>query len=240
MDDKPAIATQIQEAIADTAWKVHATEDVATAVNFCVEHSIDIVLASLSLPKDGAYLLYQNLRGFSKTSPVPILGLCVKTATTERTRAQQTGFAACVTKPIEPAEVKAKICRILKLETAYKYYTQRESVLALKIPKKFDEGVSDEISANMNGQLTATVEAGNDKLVLDLTEVESLSLRIIELIVSTMEACSKLSLNCAVVGSDKVKGECRNYTESQTWLFAGTFEEAVSKLKESRLQEAKS
>jgi len=55
---------------------------------------VDVVLASLSLPNDGANMLFQNLRGLARTASIPVMGMCVRTATAEQERAQQAGFAA--------------------------------------------------------------------------------------------------------------------------------------------------
>ncbi len=54
-----------------------------------MENGVDVVLASLSLPNDGAFMLVQNLRGYANTASIPVLGMCVRTATAEQARAQQ-------------------------------------------------------------------------------------------------------------------------------------------------------
>ena len=120
VDDKPAIPEQIRAGLANTAWQVSHADQPGQALDCCMKQEVDIVLASLLLPKDGAYMLFQNLRGYGQTAAIPVFGLCVKTATAEQARALQTGFAGIITKPIEPEELEAKICRALKLETSYK------------------------------------------------------------------------------------------------------------------------
>jgi CheY-like chemotaxis protein len=176
-------------------------------------------------------MLFQNLRDYANTASIPVLGMCVRTAAAEQTRAQQSGFAGVITKPIDAAELKSKVCRILALETSYKYFQQRDGALVLILPKDFHPGVAQEVSKYLEGQLVDTVDAGGDKLIIDLNSVETASLPIIELALSAIQAASKLSLRCAVVGSKATKNQCLSYAETQTWLFADTFEQALALLK---------
>ncbi len=231
VDDKPAISAQIKAGLADTPWVVASADQPGQALDCCMKQPVDIVLVSLSLPNDGAYVFFQNLRGFAATSTIPVFGMCVKTSTSDQARAQQAGFGGVVTKPIDAAELKARVTRTLKLETSYKYFQQRESALVLTLPKEVDQGVGHEVTTRLKEQLAATVDAGSDKLIIDLSGTEKATLPVIELVLSAIQACSELSLKCAVVGSEIIKGECRGFEETHSWLFAGSFDEAVALLK---------
>ncbi|MGA2175403.1 MAG: response regulator [Verrucomicrobiota bacterium] len=231
VDDKPAIPEQIRAALADTPWKVTGADQPGQAIDNCMENGVDLVLASLSLPNDGAFVLFQNLRGCANTASIPILAMCVRTAAAEQARAQQSGFAGVITKPIDRIELKAKVCRTLGLETSYKYFQQRNGALALLLPKDFHPGMAHEVSTHLDGQLAGTVDAGGDKLIIDLNAVETASLPVVELVLSAIQAASKLSLRYAVVGSAAIKNQCHSYEETQSWLFADNFEQALALLK---------
>lgn len=232
VDDKPAIPAQVSAGLADTPWKVTSAEQPGQALDHCLKNGADTVLASLSLPNDGAFMLYQNLRSHANTASIPVLGMSVRTAAAEQARAEQTGFAGVITKPIDPAELKAKVCRALALETSYKYFQQRDGTLALMLPKDFHPGVAKEVLTHLEGHLISTVDAGGDKLIIDLNSMETVSLPVIELVLSAIRAASKLSLRCAMVGSEVIKSQCHSRVEeTQAWLFAGTFEQALALLK---------
>jgi two-component system cell cycle response regulator len=231
VDDKPAIPAQVSAGLADTPWKVTSADQPGQALDHCLENGVDLVLASLSLPNDGAFMLYQNMRSYAHTASIPVLGMCVRTAAAEQTRAQQIGFAGVINKPIDPVELKTKVGRTLALETSYKYFQQRDGTLALLLPKDFHVGVAQEVSAHLEDQLVGTVDAGGDKLIIDLNSVETASLPVVELVLSAIQAATKLSLRCAVVGSEATKNQCRSFAETQSWLFAGTFEQALDLLK---------
>jgi two-component system cell cycle response regulator len=231
VDDKPAIAAQIKTALEGTPWKVSSFDQPGQALDACMEKGCDVVLASLSLPKDGAYMLFQNLKSYANTSTVPVFGLSVKTATQEHTRAQQTGFAGVIMKPIEADELKIKIARACRLETSYKYFVQGEGMMTLKLPKDFGPSVAQEVSIRLNDQLAATVDAGGDKLIIDICEISNATLPVVQLVHSAVEACGKLSLRHAVIGTDTIRAECKSYEETQSWTFARDAAEALTLLK---------
>jgi two-component system cell cycle response regulator len=119
VDDKPAIPDEIRAGLADTPWKVTTADQPGQALDDCRKNGVDVVLASLSMPNDQAFTLFQNLRCCANTASIPVLGMSARTAAAEQARAQQTGFAFVITKPIDPAELKAKVCHTLGLETSH-------------------------------------------------------------------------------------------------------------------------
>ena len=136
-----------------------------------------------------------------------------------------------MTKPIDPTELKERVCRTLRLETAYKYFQQRNGVMALMLPNEFHSGVANDVSANLDNKLAETVDAGGNKLIIELNSVEVASLPIIKLVISAMEAATRLSLRHAVVCSEEIKVQCRKFEDSQSWVFASSFEQALALLK---------
>ena len=231
VDDKPAIAEQIRAGLAGTTWKVTGAGHPAPALDLCLEQTVDIALASLSLPKDGAQLLLQNLRGYARTSSIPILGLCVKTAATDQGRFSEAGFAGIVTKPIDCEDLKTKVARALKLETSYKYLQQREGALVFRLARECNPEIAEAVASDLKNQLTAMVDAGGDKLIVDLSELDDPTHPVIKLVLSVVRAARDLSIRHALAGSEAVRAKCRVYEESQGWQFANTVEEAAALLK---------
>ena len=67
--------------------------------------------------------------------------------------------------------------------------------------------------------------------MIDLSAVSKATLPIIELVLGVMQACGEFSLKYGLVGSQVIRDECRNFQETQNWLFANSFEEALAMLK---------
>ena len=232
VDDKPAIAEQIRAGLAGTPWKVTSASQPAHALELCRAQGIDFVLASFSLSDQGAQRLVQDLRACAGTASIPIFGLCVKTAAADHADFADAGFGGLLTKPIDCADLKAKVSKALKLETSYKYFQQHDGVLVLSLPNKFNPEVRDAVLPELNSRLSAIVDAGGDKLILDLSAIEEPTLPVMELVLSATQAAADLSIRHAMVGSDNLRAQCRkNYEESQAWQFAATVEAAAALLK---------
>ncbi len=229
LDDKPAIVAQIRAGLADTPWQVTSAAQSNEAMDAClVAGGMDVVLASLSLPNDAAYSFFQGLRSYANLAALPVFGMAVRTATAEQAKAQQAGFAGVITKPIDPAELKTKVAKALKLETSYKYFHPRDEALVVILPKDVSPAVINEVATHLNDQLTATVDAGGDKLIIDLSQIQKATMPMIELVISAMELCAALSLKNAVVGTEELRTDCRSYEETHSWRFAQTVDEAVA------------
>jgi len=238
VDDKPAILDQIKGGLSDTPWTIQGRAQTGEAVDFCSQSNPDVILISLSLPDNGGFTLFQMLRASTKTKNVPVFGLCVKTAADEQTRAQQAGFTGVVTKPIDFDDLKGKIARALSLDTSYRYFEQRDGVLVLKFPGVFTPSAANEISLHLRTKVSEAVDAGVDKLVIDMSTLKNADVNLIRLGLTAMQLCHELSLKQRIVGSEAVCNECRNYEETKDWAFVGTFEEALTALNPSNLAAA--
>jgi two-component system, cell cycle response regulator len=231
VDDKPVIVEQIRQGLTGTPWKVTSTDQPAAALDQCNGGGIDVVLASLSLPNDGAHSFFQNLRGYTNTSTIPVFGLCVKTNTTEQTRATHAGFAGIITKPIQPEELRGKISRALKLSTAYKYFQMRTEALLFSLPKDFYPGLQREVTVDLKDQLTELADCGGDKLIIDFSAVPTITLPVIELVLAVIKTCGEFSIRYAMTGPVTLHDQCRMFEESKNWPFGNSFEEALALLK---------
>ena len=238
VDDKPAILEQIKSGLGDTPWTISGRAQTGEAIDFCSQNNPDAILVSLSLPDNGGFTLFQMLRASTKTKNVPVFGLCVKTAADEQTRAQQAGFTGIVTKPIDFDDLKGKMARALNLDTSYRYFEQRDGVLVLKFPGQFTPSAANEISIHLRTKVSEAVDAGIDKLVIDMSALKNADVNLIRLGLTAMQLCNELSLKQRIVGSEAVCNECRNYEETKDWAFVTSFEEALTALNGSSLAAA--
>lgn len=232
VDDKPAILDQIKAGLSDTKWVTQGRSQTGEAVDYCSQQLPDVILVSLFLADNGGFTLFQMLRASSKTKNVPVFGLSVKTAAEEQTRAQQTGFTAVITKPIDFDELKSKIARALHLDTSYKYFEQRDGILVLKLPAQFTPNVATEVSVHLRTKVAEAVDSGLDRMVLDVSQLKTADVSVIKLGLSAIQLCHDLSLKHRVIGSEVISKECKNYEESKDWHFVSSFEDAVAGFKQ--------
>jgi len=117
VDDEPAGVEQVRAGLTGTPWNVTGAWDIEHALGLCLAQEVDLVLASLELPKEGAHMLFQDLRGHAATAGIPVFGLCAKSAVGDPTCSQGAGFHGVIAMPVDGSELKTKVCGALKLET---------------------------------------------------------------------------------------------------------------------------
>ena len=230
VDDKPAILEQIKAAVSDTPWQVHGRTQTGEALDYCSQNVPDCILVSLSLPDGAGFTLFQMFRASTRTKSAPIFGLSVKTGTDDQTRAQQVGFLGVITKPLDPEDLKMKICRSLNLDTSYKYFQQRDGTLSVVLPQNLSANVATEIALQMRNKVSEAVDSGLGKMIIDMSQVRTPDINLVKLGITTIQLCNELSLQHRLVGSTIVQAECRNYEETKDWVFVASFEDAMREL----------
>lgn len=230
VDDKPAIGEQVRAGLSDTPWTIVNRAQAGEAIDYCGHQAPDLALISLSLPDNAAFSLFQVLRSNVKTKSVPVFAMCVKTAVDEQSRAQQVGFNALITKPIDFEDLKAKIARSLNLDTSYKYFQTRDGLLWIRLPSNFGSTVANEVSGHLRAKVSEAVDAGLGKVIFDVGALKTADVSLIKLGLEVMQFCQEMSLRLRMVGTGAVAQECRKYEETKDWSFLPSFEEALAAL----------
>ncbi|MBM3847978.1 MAG: response regulator [Verrucomicrobia bacterium] len=230
VDDKPAIVDQVRNAVSGTNWKVEGVPAPGQAMDHCAASLPDVILASLSLPDNRGYTLFQMLRSANRTKSLPVFGLTVKTDTDQQAKAQQSGFTGVITKPIDSDELKSRICRSLNLDTSQRYFQQKDGILLMTLPGDFSQAVSNEVSAHLRVKVTSAVDAGLDKMVIDLSQLKKADITLIKLGLATIQLCHELSIKYSMIGSEAVCQECNNYAETKDWRLFTKYQDATAQL----------
>ena len=227
VDDKPAIVEQIRAGLRETNWVIDGRDQTQPAVDYCSTRLPDAMLVSLSLPNGAGLNLFQMMRASVMTKNLPIFALSVKTAQDEQLQAQQLGFNGIVTKPIDFDDLKMRIARALNLDTSYTYYAIREGVLVLTLPAIPTPVTFNEVSFHLRSKLIEAVDAGVDKLIVDLSQLTAADVSVVKLGLTVVQSCRELSVRQSLIGSEAVCKECLNYEETRDWRFVNSFEEGV-------------
>jgi two-component system cell cycle response regulator len=228
VDDKPAIIEQIRQALAGTKWTVRDVPQPGQALDQCTQLVPDVVLISLSLAGSAGFMLFRVLQSTLLTRDIPVLGLSVKTATHEHAQAHQLGFSGIITKPITAPALRSKISSVLHLDTSFEYFQVKLGVLVLTLPAQFQGSVLNDILNHFPTKLAEAVDAGLNRVVLDLSHVQKAEVSLVKLGLTIMQTCRESQTPCNLVGSEALGRECATYEETQSWRFARSFDEALA------------
>ncbi len=227
VDDKTAIWDQFKAGVSDTPWQIDGLAQAQAALENIGQKVPDLVIVSTSLPDGAGFWLFQKLRSSVKTEKLPIFALSVKTALDDQARAQQVGFTGIITKPIDFTDLKLKISRVLGLDASYKYYEQKSGALVVNYPAAYNQSIANDMAAHLQEKVTEAVDAGLDKLVVDLTQLKSVDMPLIEQVLNVMKYAAELSLKSGVIGSDEVRQACTNFEETKEWLLASSLDDIL-------------
>jgi two-component system cell cycle response regulator len=230
VDDKPAIVQLIEQGLKHHPWRITGAATQLEAIEVCGGSTPDAIVVSLSLPDDAGVKLYRLLRNNPKTKYTPIFALVVKTDASALGQAQQLGFTAVITKPIDLAELEGRICKALNLDTSAQYFRTDAEVLVISLPESATAAALADVSQYLGGKLAGAVDAGIGRVVIDLHAVRSLHIGIIRLLVQAMQASRDLAMQVAVVGNAALAAECRGFEETRNWTFHDSLAEAKAHL----------
>lgn len=230
VEDKPAITQQIQDGLKHTPWKVHGVGTHADATDFCTRITPDLVIVSLSLADDFAFTLLRQLRTNPKTKATPVFALVVKTDIQQQQQAQSVGFNAIVTKPLDLADIESKIAKAMHLDTSLRYYSIQGDMMILRLPENCAPIILNEASNYLKPKLTDAVDAGVNKLVIDLSSLNAVHIGIIKVLLQAMKTSQDMGMQFALVGNAVVTQECRGFEDTRMWTFFDTLDAAKTSL----------
>jgi len=226
VEDKPAILAQIQDGLKHTPWKVHGVSTTGEAIDFCGRSVVDLVMISLSLPDEAAFTLFRILRTTLKTKYTPIFGLVVKTDAAAQQQAQQVGFTALATKPIDTGELEVKIARAMNLDTSERYFRIDGDVFVMHLPEVCTSSVVNDISTYLKAKVSGAVDSGIGKAIFDLQEIKRLDMTLIKLLLTAMQTCREVALHYTLVGGGEIVADCKGYEDTRNWQFHENIESA--------------
>jgi two-component system cell cycle response regulator len=226
VEDKPVIIQQVQEGLKHTPWKVNGVSTQGEAIDFCTKTPPDLILISLSLPEDAAFTLFRLIRANMKTKYTPIFALVVKTETGQQQQAQQVGFSSIITKPIEMGDLEAKMAKAMNLDTSQRYFNLEPGCLVMHLPENCSPGVLAEVATYLKPKLAEAVDAGQNKVIIDIHPVKSLHMGVIKLLMQAMQTCRELGMQFTLVGNAQIIAECKGFEDTRTWGFHATLDEA--------------
>jgi two-component system, cell cycle response regulator len=233
VEDKVAIVQQIQDGVKHTPWKIHGVTTQGEALDYCNRQAPDLILVSLSLADDAAFNLFRTIRTNVKTKYTPVFALVVKTELAIQSQAQQLGFTSIITKPIDLAELESKAAKAMNLDTSTRYFSVDEGCLIMALPENCSPGVLAEAAQYLKAKLIEAVDAGHNKLIVDIHHLRALHMGVIKLLVQALQTCRELAMHYSLVGSPQIIKECKGFEDTRAWTFHETIGEAKEALGKS-------
>jgi|GEM_PF-639371 len=222
VEDKPAIVRQIRDNLTSNAWRFTHVESGREVTSYVMQGTPGLIIMSLSLPKEEAFEIIRFLRANAKTRKVPVLGLSIKTATLEHRKAEEAGFTAVITKPIDFADLRKRIMKIFNIEASTGAIQTVDDSLVLTLPAKVDETLTDEILRELKKAAPEAIDNGCSKMIVSAAAVTENGPELFKLFIDAAKEAEENALNVAFVLTPEIEKECKNYSDLEDIKIAPT------------------
>lgn len=117
-DDSPVIRKLVGICLRGMDLDLAEAEDGIAAVEVAITTRPDVMLLDVGLPGKDGWTVLRDLRADPATVDLPIVMLTGHAADADRRKAEALGISGFMTKPFQPAELRATIARLLPVDDA--------------------------------------------------------------------------------------------------------------------------
>lgn len=113
VDDSPSMRQLVRGTLTGAGYELTQRADGLEALEYAKEHSADLVLTDLNMPRMDGIALVRELRGLPDYQGIPILLLTTESNPELKKQAMQAGCTGWLVKPFSPADLLASVKRAL-------------------------------------------------------------------------------------------------------------------------------
>ena len=228
VDDQPAIIDQLTEIAERNEWSVQGAGSEAEALSICERSAFTAIIISMALPDDTAVDLRRKLKTNSNVMNTPVIGMIVKGDEASQAKAIDSGFAECLNKPFDRNKTEATLYEVMQLDSSARYFKQIDDFLFFKLPEVLSNFVINDIKENLDTRIRGTINAGIQKMVIDVSELEEVGEEAVEVVGEFAEKIEelKLPMRGVIVAVGEEAEMWNNLDGAEEWGICETLEEA--------------
>jgi putative two-component system response regulator len=137
VDDDPVVRDYLSATLTQMGYWVETATGGAEALKMIARDRPDILLLDIHMPQPDGHKVTMELRAAAQTVDLPILMMTAMDARQERLRAVDEGVDDFITKPLDRAELVARIRALLRLKDLHDQFKRSESAL-LEVAQRAD------------------------------------------------------------------------------------------------------
>ena len=232
VEDKPMVMNQLKELCESNKWSPTEATDSNRALELCKKLSFSSIIISCSLDSDSTLALRRKLKTNALSKNSPVIGLVVKGDKDMENVALEVGFDQIINKPINPDLASTALYRAMNLDSSAQYFKLMEEVLYFKIPRSSSTNLISDIKANLKPRIISTVNAGIDKIIVDVSELTEMGEGTLDLVGEFAEYIedNNFSFRVVLIGDSKDRDSWLNLDGCENWEVCDSFDSAIQHL----------
>ncbi len=147
VDDEPGILKFLEAVLAPKGYEVIKAENGEEALEKLKEKGIDLVISDVKMPKVDGFQVCRRIKEDPASRNIPVILITGFTAKEDRVKGIEAGAEDFISKPVDPAEVLARIKMLLKVKVRHErrigelfvemgFITEDQLQEALKVAKE--------------------------------------------------------------------------------------------------------
>jgi CheY-like chemotaxis protein len=154
VEDDPRMAEILAGLLQDDHVALCGAHDAGTGLKLARQRPFDLILLDLGLPGVNGFELLRQLKELPETQAIPVMVLTAWNSTTDKLRGFELGAVDYLTKPFEPAELRARVRAVLRAKHLQDELTQaNHELLAARLSAETTVRTKAEFLANMSHEI---------------------------------------------------------------------------------------
>lgn len=159
VEDNQDVASYINLCL-QNSYQILNAVDGEEGINMAMEHTPDIIISDIMMPKKSGFELCETLKKDVKTNHIPIILLTAKASQKDKISGLSIGADAYLTKPFNKEELLIRINQLIELRKTLQHKYKIDANFLLE-PKKSTENVNDLFINNVIKTINKNMEDSN-------------------------------------------------------------------------------
>lgn len=96
----------------------------------------------------------------------------------------------------------------------------------MRLPENCSPAALAEVATYLKPKLAEAVDAGHNRVVIDILQLKTLHMGVIKLLMQAMQTCRELAMQFTLVAGPQVIAECKGFEDTRAWGFHASLDEA--------------
>jgi len=245
VDDSKAVRIIIKRSFKEHAVDVIEAANGVEGLAAAAKERPDLILLDVTMPvMDGVEML-TKLKADPTLKSIPVIMLTAEAGRENVMKIAKIGIRDYIIKPFKENVLVDKVGRIIEIKpkqtaggttpgagnasqtgSESNCFMSNEDALLVQLPTGCADDLLQSLETSIAGKISDAVDNGLYRVIFDLSKIEALNEKIVNLVAVGIKHCQELTLSHTIVGSPELAAQGNGFEVSKDWAFTSSLEEA--------------